>query len=467
MGARHGASAAFKTCFHRRSWFLPGCEFAGEVALSVPQARRCVSSVESKSFIRRVARSGRSKEFEFLWHAIYQQGPPDRRDKRRTRSSASVTVKHFRIRGETDLNSLALGTLRLGASATTQAKMSVSTFHRHSTWSLAERGGASTKLAGSNAILQKTSVLKHMEIGCPKSFQYLTINGSKTEVAVAEQRRFGEYLSSGLIGMNTLLKGQVAVVTGAGSGIGAAVAMALADAGATVIVNHPHVEAPADEIVRQIKSNGGNSFAIAADVSNEDEVIGMFRDTVAKFGTVDILVANAGLQRDSPFTQMSLANWQFVLNVNLTGQFLCAREATREFLRRGPDPSRSIATGKIICMSSVHQVIPWGGHCNYATSKGGIKLFMESIAQELAPHKIRVNAIGPGAIKTPINRTAWETPAAEAALRTLIPYNRVGVPEDIAKAAVWLASDESDYVTGTTLFVDGGMTLYPGFATGG
>ena len=164
---------------------------------------------------------------------------------------------------------------------------------------------------------------------------------------------------------------------------------------------------------------------------------------------------------------MTLADWQFVLNVNLTGQFLCAREAAREFLRRGPDPSRSVATGKIICMSSVHQVIPWGGHCNYATSKGGIKLFMESIAQELAPHKIRVNAIGPGAIKTPINRVAWETPAAEAALRTLIPYDRVGVPEDIAKAAVWLASDESDYVTGTTLFVDGGMTLYPGFATGG
>jgi glucose 1-dehydrogenase len=193
----------------------------------------------------------------------------------------------------------------------------------------------------------------------------------------------------------------------------------------------------------------------------------MFRDVVAQFGTVDILVANAGLQRDSPFIKMSLADWQFVLNVNLTGQFLCAREATREFLRRGPDPSRSVATGKIICMSSVHQVIPWAGHCNYATSKGGIKLFMESIAQELAPHKIRVNAIGPGAIKTPINRVAWETPAAEAALRTLIPYDRVGVPEDIAKAAVWLASDESDYVTGTTLFVDGGMTLYPGFATGG
>ena len=267
--------------------------------------------------------------------------------------------------------------------------------------------------------------------------------------------------------MHTTLKGQVAVVTGAGSGIGAAVAIALAEAGATVVVNHPNAPAPAEAIVAQIKSSGGVAVAAAADVSKEDEVIAMFREIVSRFGTVDILVANAGLQRDGAFTKMSLADWQFVLNVNLTGQFLCAREAAREFMRRGPDPSRSVATGKIICMSSVHQVIPWGGHCNYATSKGGIKLFMESIAQELAPHKIRVNAIGPGAIKTPINRVAWETPAAEAALRTLIPYDRVGVPEDIAKAAVWLASDESDYVTGTTLFVDGGMTLYPGFATGG
>lgn len=267
--------------------------------------------------------------------------------------------------------------------------------------------------------------------------------------------------------MSTTLKGQIAIVTGAGSGIGAAVAAGLAKAGAAVVVNHPNLPAPAEAIVEQIKSAGGQAIAMAADVSKEDEVVAMFRDVVAQFGTVDILVANAGLQRDAPFTQMSLAQWQFVLDVNLTGQFLCAREAAREFLRRGPDSSRSVATGKIICMSSVHQVIPWAGHCNYATSKGGIKLFMESIAQELAPHKIRVNAIGPGAIKTPINRTAWETPAAEAALLTLIPYDRVGLPVDIAKAAVWLASDESDYVTGTTLFVDGGMTLYPGFATGG
>jgi glucose 1-dehydrogenase len=202
--------------------------------------------------------------------------------------------------------------------------------------------------------------------------------------------------------MNSRLQGQVAIVTGAGSGIGAAVAIALAQAGAIVAVNHLNVLGPANEVVEQIRASAGNAFAAAADVSSEAEVAAMFRDVISAHGTVDILVANAGLQRDSAFTKMSLADWQFVLNVNLTGQFLCAREAAREFLRRGVDPSRSKAAGKIICMSSVHQVIPWGGHCNYAASKGGVMLFMKSIAQELAPHRIRVNAIGPGAIKTAI-----------------------------------------------------------------
>jgi glucose 1-dehydrogenase len=269
------------------------------------------------------------------------------------------------------------------------------------------------------------------------------------------------------VNVSESLKGQVAIVTGAGSGIGAAIAIAFAEAGATVVINHPHTPQPAESIVLQIQSKGGTAIALAADVSNEQEVISMFGEVISRYGTLDILVANAGLQRDSAFTKMSLADWQLVLNVNLTGQFLCAREAAREFIRRGVDPTRSIAAGKIICMSSVHQVIPWGGHCNYATSKGGVMLFMKSIAQELAPHRIRVNAIGPGAIKTAINRAAWETPEAEASLRTLIPYDRIGVPEDIAKAAVWLASDDADYVTGTTLFVDGGMTLYPGFSTNG
>lgn len=263
------------------------------------------------------------------------------------------------------------------------------------------------------------------------------------------------------------LSGQVALVTGASSGIGAGVAKALALAGARVGVNHPGTAEQADKVVAEIEAAGGTAISLAADVSNEEQVRKMFADLFAAYGTIDILVANAGLQRDAALVDMTLAQWQFVLNVNLTGQFLCAREAAREFIRRGIDPSRSIAAGKIICMSSVHEVIPWAGHCNYAASKGGIMLMMKSMAQEMAPHRIRVNSIGPGAIKTPINRMAWETPEAEAELLKLIPYERVGVPDDIARAAVWLASDESDYVTGITLFVDGGMTLYPGFATGG
>jgi glucose 1-dehydrogenase len=269
--------------------------------------------------------------------------------------------------------------------------------------------------------------------------------------------------------MDQKLKGQVAIITGASSGIGAGVAKSLSAAGATVIVNHPvdATKAAAEAVLAEITSIGGVGITYQADVSKEDEVKKMFADVIARFGTVDILINNAGLQRDSPFQEMTLEQWNYVLAVNLTGQFLCAREAVREFLRRGVVPERSRAAGKIICMSSVHEVIPWAGHANYAASKGGIMMLMKSIAQEFAPSKIRVNSIGPGAIKTPINHAAWATPAAEKKLLELIPYDRVGVVEDIGAAAVWLASDDSDYITGTTLFVDGGMTLYPGFSTNG
>jgi glucose 1-dehydrogenase len=263
------------------------------------------------------------------------------------------------------------------------------------------------------------------------------------------------------------LTGQKALVTGANSGIGQGVAIALGQAGADVVVNYVQGDDAADAVVKEIQRSGVRAIACKADVSSEDEVAAMFARAVQEFGTIDILVANAGLQRDSAFHQMTLAQWNTVLNVNLTGQFLCAREAVREFLRRGVVPTVSRAAGKIICMSSVHQVIPWGGHANYATSKGGIKLLMESLAQEVAPRHIRVNAIAPGAIRTPINTSAWNTPEALKDLLTLIPYGRIGEPEDVARAAVWLASDQSDYVVGTTLFVDGGMTLYPGFSTGG
>ncbi len=263
------------------------------------------------------------------------------------------------------------------------------------------------------------------------------------------------------------LAGQTALVTGANSGIGKAVAIGLARAGADVIVNYVANPAAAEDVAHQIESLGRRAIAIKADVSKEDEVIAMFAQAIGHFGTLHVVVSNAGLQRDSAFVDMTLEQWNTVIGVNLTGQFLCTREAAREFKRRGVDQSISVAAGKIICMSSVHQVIPWAGHANYAASKGGIDMLMRTIAQELAPHRIRVNAIAPGAIRTPINTSAWNTPAAYADLMTLVPYKRIGEPDDIARAAAWLVSDASDYVTGATLFVDGGMTLYPGFATGG
>jgi glucose 1-dehydrogenase len=263
------------------------------------------------------------------------------------------------------------------------------------------------------------------------------------------------------------LSGQTAIVTGASSGIGKGCAVALGQAGANVCIVYVGRPDGADEAVASITTAGGKAIAIVCDVSDEAQVQTMFAQVVKQFGTVDILVNNAGLQSDSTFPEMTLAQWNKVIGVNLTGQFLCAREAVREFKRRGPRPEISSALGKIICMSSVHQIIPWAGHVNYASSKGGINMMMQSMAQELAPLKIRINSICPGAIQTPINHDAWATPDAMKSLLTLIPYGRIGQPEDIARLALFLASDDSDYITGQSIFIDGGMTLFPGFATGG
>ncbi len=230
-----------------------------------------------------------------------------------------------------------------------------------------------------------------------------------------------------------------------------------------MVVNYSSDETSANKVVEEIKAMGRRSIALHADVSKEEDVEAMFAKAVSEFGTLHIVVCNAGLQRDSAFNDMTLAQWNQVIGVNLTGQFLCARAASREFQRRGRQPEISRALGKIICMSSVHQQIPWAGHANYAASKGGVMMFMQTIAQELASVGIRVNSIAPGAIRTPINTAAWSTPEAYSQLMTLVPYNRIGEPSDIGNAAAWLASDASDYMTGTTMFVDGGMTLYPGF----
>src|SRR5262245_1314193 len=264
-----------------------------------------------------------------------------------------------------------------------------------------------------------------------------------------------------------LLLGQKALVTGASSGIGRAIALSLGEAGADVVVNYVSGADSARELVEELRSKGVRAMAVRADVSDEAQVTEMFRTMIGEFGTVDILVNNAGLQQDAPFHEMTLAQWNRVMGVNLTGQFLCSREAVREFRRRGVNCEVSCSAGKILCISSVHEVIPWAGHVNYATSKGGVMLMMKSLAQEVAPYRIRVNSICPGAIRTPINMEAWDTPRAYNELMKLIPYKRIGEADEIGRAAVWLASDYADYVHGISLFVDGGMTLYPGFETGG
>ena len=264
-----------------------------------------------------------------------------------------------------------------------------------------------------------------------------------------------------------MLRGQRALVTGASSGIGRAIALALGEAGADVVVNYVSGEDKAQETCKEIRRRGVRSLALKADVSDETQVESMFARMIQEFGTIDVLVNNAGLQQDAPFEELTLAQWNTVLGVNLTGQFLCARAAVREFKRRGVVPEVSCSAGKILCVSSVHEVIPWAGHVNYAASKGGVMLMMKSLAQEVAPYRIRVNSLCPGAIRTPINMEAWGTPEAYEGLLRLIPYKRIGEPEEIGRAAVWLASDFSDYVHGVSLFIDGGMTLYPGFETGG
>lgn len=263
------------------------------------------------------------------------------------------------------------------------------------------------------------------------------------------------------------LEGHTAIVTGASSGIGHAVAAGLADAGAAVVVNYRSDEESADELVERITGAGGKAIAVQADVSQEPDVTKLFDAAADTFGRIDVLVSNSGVQKDAPVADLTLDDWNTVIDVNLTGQFLCAREAVRRFRAQPKHGRPARSAGAIIAMSSVHEVIPWAGHINYAAAKGGIRMLTRSLAQEVAADGIRVNAIAPGAIRTPINKEAWDSEEALARLLRLIPYGRIGEPEDVARAAVWLASDAADYVTGTTLFVDGGMALYPEFRDNG
>lgn len=276
-----------------------------------------------------------------------------------------------------------------------------------------------------------------------------------------------------MIDSSLKFKGQTVIVTGSSSGIGQACAIYFGGLGANVVVNYHSDEDGAQESLKKIKAGGGDGITVKADVSKEEDVIAMFKQTIEKFGHLDVMVSNAGLQVDSPFLEMTTKQWQKVIDVNLTGQFICIREAAKQFVKQSPKEKKGEiintgpAIGKIVMMSSVHDVIPWAGHVNYAASKGGVAMMMKSVSQELAPYKIRVNSISPGAIKTAINKAVWSKQESLNELMNLIPYRRIGTPEDVAKAVAWLASDESDYVNGETLYIDGGMTLYPEFADNG
>lgn len=265
--------------------------------------------------------------------------------------------------------------------------------------------------------------------------------------------------------MKVSLNEQVAIVTGGDSGIGRGICLAFARAGARVVVNYNSSRDKADEVVATIKDDGGEAIAVQCDVSNEDAVERLFDEAVKTFGGVDILVANSGIQKDAGFADMSLADWQAVIDVNLTGQFLCARAAIRHFRRQG-NRGRTRANGNILFMSSVHETIPWAGHVNYASSKGGLGMLMKSLAQEVARERIRVNGIAPGAIRTAINEDVTEGDDGKKLLE-LIPYGRIGATDDVAPLALFMASDLADYMTGSTVYIDGGMSLYPGFEDNG
>lgn len=258
------------------------------------------------------------------------------------------------------------------------------------------------------------------------------------------------------------LAGQAAIVTGASSGIGQATAVELARAGADVAVNYHGSEDGALETVRRIEALGRRGVTVKADVSQEDEIRSMFDAAERELGPVDIVVSNAGIQKDAAIADMSLDEWNAVIGLNLTGAFLIGREAVQRFRAKGRREDRSRALGKIVYNSSVHQRIPWAFRANYAAAKGGLKLLMESLAQEVAQEGIRVNAVAPGAIATAINAAEREG-GGEAAMLKLIPYGRIGDPADVGRCIAWLVSDAADYIVGQSIFVDGGMTLYPEF----
>jgi glucose 1-dehydrogenase len=254
-----------------------------------------------------------------------------------------------------------------------------------------------------------------------------------------------------------LLEGRRALVTGGDSGIGQGVCYELAAHGACVAIDFVGAPDVAEAMAAEIGAGGGRAIAVKMDVSSESDVQRAFGEAKDAFGGIDLLVNNAGLEQKHLLLEMPLAAWQRVIDVNLTGAFLCAREAAR-MMRDESVP------GTIVNMSSVHERIAWEHFSHYCASKGGMMMFTQSIAKELAPLGIRVVSVGPGAIDTPINKPVLEDPHESAKVLSEIPLGRWGHVSDVARAVAWLASEQASYVTGATLFVDGGMTLYPRFA---
>jgi glucose 1-dehydrogenase len=253
-----------------------------------------------------------------------------------------------------------------------------------------------------------------------------------------------------------LLNGRRALVTGATTGIGRGTAFELAAHGAAVAIDYRGNEDDANEMVTAIEGAGGRAIPVQMDISKEDEVTRGFGQARDAFGGLDLVVNNAGVQAPFELVDMPLEEWNRVITVNLTGVFLASREAAR-IMRAADFP------GTIVMVSSVHEQIPWKKFSHYCASKGGVKLFAQSIARELAPHGIRVVSVAPGAIETPINRDVLDDPEAKREVLEEIPLGRWGTVDDVAQAIAWVASGQAGYMVGTTLFVDGGMTLYPKF----
>lgn len=255
------------------------------------------------------------------------------------------------------------------------------------------------------------------------------------------------------------LEGKVVVITGSSTGLGKAMAIRFAMEKAKVVVNYRSKEDEANSVLEEIKNIGGEAIAVKADVTVESEVIDLVQSAIQHFGKLDVMINNAGLENPVPSHEMTLSDWNRVIDTNLTGAFIGSQEAIKYFVENN-------VKGNVINMSSVHEKIPWPLFVHYAASKGGIKLMTQTLAMEYAPKGIRVNNIGPGAINTPINAEKFADPVQRADVESMIPMGYIGKPEEIAAVAAWLASSESSYVTGITLFADGGMTLYPSFQAG-